>query len=211
MGYTHYWYREKEIKQETFNKIVDDFRKLLPVFARNDTPLAGGDGEGYPLIDSDIINFNGAVHCGHPTNKELVIPWPEKTAGGLGNNPKAISGEWFAGAKIEARMCNGDCSYESVLFERLITDGEPQEKIRYYKEHGEPVYNEPRKVGKYFNCCKTAFRPYDWAVTAFLIVVKHYLGDTILVHSDGDLPNWQDGMILCQLELGYGMDFKLDD
>jgi len=38
MGYTHYWYRDKEIDRDTFTKIADDFRKLLPIFARSDTP-----------------------------------------------------------------------------------------------------------------------------------------------------------------------------
>ncbi len=32
MGYTHYWYRDKEIKPGTYRAIVDDFRKLLSIF-----------------------------------------------------------------------------------------------------------------------------------------------------------------------------------
>jgi hypothetical protein len=66
-------------------------------------------------------------------------------------------------------------------------------------------------VGKYFGFCKTAFKPYDWAVTAFLIIAKHYLGDRILVHSDGTSANWHDARLICQIELGYGMEFKGDD
>jgi hypothetical protein len=32
-----------------------------------------------------------------------------------------------------------------------------------------------------------------------------------VVRSDGEMAHWQDAMMLCQLELGYGMDFQLPD
>ncbi len=191
MGYTHYWYREKEIEAPTYQAIVDDFRKLLPIFARSDVPLADGMGEGYPQLDAEMVYFNGSENCGHPKNKELVIPWPAKTAQGIGNKVDAINGKWFAGAVVDARTCDGDCSYETFAFPR-IEDGEANED------------------GKYFNCTKTAFRPYDWAVTAFLVIAKHYLGEKITVHSDGEMAQWQDAMLLCQLELDYGMEFRID-
>lgn len=212
MGYTHHWYRQKTIKTTTYKFIVDDFQKLLPVFDRNDTPLAGGTGEGYPIINYDEVIFNGSAHCGHPVNKELIIPWPSATAKGLGNKPNAIiNGQRFASATVDARTCNGNCSYETFYFPRIIEDIEPASIISYHDMSGKPVYNNPKIVGKYSNCTKTAFRPYDWAVTAFLIIAKHYLGNKILVHSDGHIPQWQDAMLLCQLELGYGLDFQIDD
>jgi hypothetical protein len=64
--------------------------------------------------------------------------------------------------------------------------------------------------GLYFDFCKTAFRPYDMAVTACLVIAKHYLQDRIVVRSDGDDDQWQDAKWLCQIELGYGLDFHLD-
>lgn len=210
MGYTHYWYREKEIDGDIYRAIVDDFKKLLPAFGAEGVKLAGGSGEGEPRIDYDEVWFNGASHCGHPPNHNIVIPWPSKKAVGVGASAEAISGQWFAGAEIETRCCDGDCSYETFDFPRIITEREPIGEVCYYNMAREPVYNEKAKVGRYFHCCKTAFRPYDWAVTAFLVIAKHYLGDKIIVHSDGEVPQWQDAMLLCQIELGYGMDFQLD-
>lgn len=211
MGYTHYWRREKSISEEDYRHIVDDFRKLLPIFVRNDTPLANGLGEGYPTIDYDDVCFNGAVHCGHPANHEIVIPWPTRKAHGTGDNAAAIAGNWFAGVEIQTRCCDGDCSYESFSFPKVLERQEPTGKISYYDMAGRPFYNDPKHVGRYFNFCKTAFRPYDWAVTAFLVITKHYLGDKIIISSDGELDHWRDAMILCELELGYGLEFQLNE
>ena len=57
--------------------------------------------------------------------------------------------------------------------------------------------------------CKTAQRPYDLAVTTFLIIAKHHLGDAITVSSDGDNDKWNEAKTLCQEILGYGQQFAL--
>ena len=102
---------------------------------------------------------------------------------------------WFAGAEISTRCCDGDCSYETFDFPQKIKIGE---------------FQKPDKgTGKYFDCCKTAFRPYDVAVTAFLIIAKHYLKDTIQIESDGEEEQWFDAKLLCQMELGYGLEYNL--
>ena len=88
---------------------------------------------------------------------------------------------------------------------------EPINPVSYIDQNGNPVYEDKDKVGKYFGCCKTAFRPYDVAVTAFLVIAKHYLGDKIIVHSDGEMDGWKDAMNLCQDVLGYGKSFRLDN
>jgi len=211
MGYTHYWYRDKEIDPEVYTTIVMDFQKLIPILERQGIKLADGMGEDVPQIDYEDVWFNGDSHCGHPANHELVIPWPTERASGVSADNQAINGEWFAGVQVDKRCCNGDCSYETFGFPRVITKAEPVGEILYYDQSGKPVYNSKPTVGKYFDCCKTAFRPYDWAVTAFLVIAKHHLRDKIIVRSDGELPQWQDAMLLCQLELDYGMDFKLGD
>ncbi|MGC8936549.1 MAG: hypothetical protein ACP5KV_04200, partial [Candidatus Methanomethylicaceae archaeon] len=72
MGYTHYWYRPKEIPKEKFHEIVVDFRRLLPLFRRLDIKLAGGSGTGRPKINGNEVCFNGLMHCGHPRNKNIV-------------------------------------------------------------------------------------------------------------------------------------------
>lgn len=210
MGYTHYWYRAKRIDGEHYKAIVDDFHKIVPVLEREGVKLGDGIGKYEPIIDYDEIVFNGSVRCGHPKNHEVVIPWPTKAANGVGASAVAIDGHWFAGVQLQTRCCDGDCSYETLSFPKVLTDKEPVGEVSYYDMSRQPVYNKKAIVGRYFDCCKTAFRPYDWAVTAFLVIVKHYLGDKIIVQSDGELPQWQDAMLLCQIELGYGMEFKLD-
>lgn len=194
MGYTHYWRRPKEIEAPVFRAIVDDFKRLLPVFAELGIPLAGPLGEGPPLISYDSVDFNGSVDCGHNPAMQLCIPWPTEDAGGLFAGDPVV-GEWYAGSLVSTRACPGDCSYESFNFPRVYRPGS---------------WQEPNARGLYFDCCKTAFRPYDLAVTAFLIIARHHLGDLIEVSSDGDMPQWFDAMYIVHRELGYGLDFRLD-
>jgi len=213
MGYTHYWYRESEISPETFRAIVKDFKTLLPLFKVLDVKLADGMGEGEPVITDEEVRFNGSVHCGHPVNHEIVLPWPALTTknGVAPSSGGAIAGNWFAGVLLNQRTCNGDCSYESVDFPRVIPKEEEHliGEIDYYDQNGRVIKNEKPTVGKFFNFCKTAYRPYDLAVTAFLIIAKHHLGKRILVHSDGEIKDWWDAATICQNAFGYGHDFKL--
>ncbi|MEM3486063.1 MAG: hypothetical protein QXI12_10635, partial [Candidatus Methanomethyliaceae archaeon] len=194
MGYTHYWRRPKIIPQHIFEDIVADFGVLMPRFEEYGVPLAGGDGTGEPVIGPEEVVFNGKAACGHPENYGLVIPWPTADAGGVRAVENAIDGQWFAGTMVVTRICNGDCSYEGFYFPRV-----------YRPESWET----PDKHGRYFNFCKTAFRPYDLAVTAFLVIAKHYLGDEIIVTTDGNDAHWRDAQILCQLELGYGGEYTI--
>ncbi|WP_430626550.1 hypothetical protein [Sulfobacillus thermotolerans] len=52
-------------------------------------------------------------------------------------------------------------------------------------------------------------KPYDIAVTAALIVIKHYL-PAVVVTSDGDDEKWADGRLVCMMACGYGEEFRLD-
>lgn len=196
MGYTHYWRRPKEIDPEKFRLIVSDFSRLLPKLAEMGVPLAGGDGEGEPVIDEEEVWFNGSKNCGHPVDHSVVIPWPMPGAGGVAVNTEVAKGTWFAGTTLEARCCDGDCSYETFWFPRV---------------HRPRDWEKPDREGRYFDFCKTAFRPYDLAVTAFLVIAKHHLGDRLVVASDGDEAHWFDAKLLCQMELGYGLGFRLDE
>ena len=71
----------------------------------------------------------------------------------------------------------------------------------------------PRKTaanGTIFQRTKTEGLAYDLAVTAFLVIAKHYLDGHINVNSDGHSEDWNGARELCQQILGYGNDFKLD-
>jgi len=213
MGYTHYWYRELEIPTQKFQSIRDDFKKLLPEFQKLGIKLGNSFGKGKPVINEDEIAFNGLRNCGHIRRPDLIIPWPSETAGGVfGQNQ--IVGDWFGGALIGTRLCDGDCSYESFCFPRILKPKEretPVQPILCYSSTRSPIFVEDKRtIGKYFDCCKAAYRPYDIAVTAFLIIAKHYLKNRLIVHSDGEEKDWFDGKLLCQINLGYGMDFRID-
>lgn len=49
---------------------------------------------------------------------------------------------------------------------------------------------------------KTNRLPYDTVITACLIILKHRLGDTIALFSDGKRDDWNDGLILAKKVLG---------
>jgi len=214
MGYTHYWYRIKEIDKRTFSKIVEDFKKFLPLFKTLDIKLGDGSGKGEPIINHDAIIFNGLHNCGHPQNKHISIPWPaSKTKNGVApSSQKAIVGGWFAGVVLEQRTCDGDCAYETFYFPRILKLIDPQKGDRSELIHCYQFSDEKdTKNKKHFSFCKTAFRPYDLAVNVFLIIAKHHMGNSIKVKSDGELQHWMDAAKICQNALGYGLnDFKLE-
>lgn len=198
MGYTHYWRREPIIQTEDFKGIVDDFKKLVPELRKMGVELAGGHGDGNPTVNNEEVWFNGKRNCGHE-KFDLHIAWPSEDAGGIGVKAKeAVKGTWFAGAKIQTRVCGGDCSHETFWFPRV------REKANWDK----PEIHNGLKL--YFSCTKTAFKPYDLAVNCFLIIAKYHLRSRIIVHSDGEKEHWFDGMLLCHKILGYGLEFKLD-
>ena len=185
MGYTHYWDRSKSIATNTFNAIASDFERLLPALERAGVQLANPYGREFPEIGPDFIGFNGAENCGHAKNPAVCVPWPAAKACGIGNNQDI-------GSTLPFRTCNGDCSYESMWFEQTMSADQADEN------------------GVFSGACKTAFRPYDLAVTAFLLIAQHHLGSAMVVRSDGDQAQWDDACLLCQWELGYGAGYGLN-
>lgn len=59
MGYTHYWYRTKEIDANTFVKIKMDFERVLPALTEAGIKLGNGYGIGFPIMNGETILFNG--------------------------------------------------------------------------------------------------------------------------------------------------------
>lgn len=230
MGYSHYWYRPEEIPEDIFNKIVKDVRLLVSQLNEYGVQLAGGLGSGLPQINPDTISFNGVENCGHDY-RDLGITLPAKNGDdhdhkgpmlfemikGAGHSDLNIIGQpgvdvetegykkWFAGALLDRRECGGDCSHETFEFERISEI--PDYQRRENPEGFEKTLNE---TPLWFNCAKTAFKPYDLAVTAALIICKHHCPD-IQVHSDGEDEHWQDAKMVCMEWLGYGEDFKIDE
>lgn len=196
MGYTHYWYRPLSIEPKIFGAICEDFSRIVLALDDLGVKLANGRGEGAPEITPDQIWFNGVEKCGHAQNEAVSIPWPAPKAAGVNADREPIAGQWFAGAFLSTRACNGDCSYESVDFPREM------DRSGYLQKNA-------ADPGLYFTCCKTAYRPYDLAVTALLIIAKHHMGNDIIVSSDGEDENWLEGKQVCQAFLDYGLDYGL--
>lgn len=192
MGYTHYWYRVRGLDTDKFKAAIVDIKPVLAKLGQMGVKLAGSDGSGASEVNQDIIALNGVNRCGH-AQRDLGITWPahEQESGGIGSQTK---GHWFAGSLLMERTCGGDCSHESFIVERIK---EPSK------------YDQPNESGLLFDCCKTAYKPYDLAVTAALIILKHHMGDAIKVSSDGENKDWRDAAMVCQLVLGYGANFKL--
>lgn len=225
MGYTHYYKTEKILDKENFFKVVSDFKKMLTPLQHLGVKLGDGWGENYPILRPNEIIFNGFAKCGHQ-ERELGITWPSEKAKGISPNkvgqPKEslVDGNWFAGAKLSTRVCGGDCSHETFSLEQKMettitrSDGSTYERdpigeVAYISGNKE-IKNESEEIGKYFNCTKTAYKPYDLAVTVCLIIAKHHLKNQIMVSSDGKIEHWQDAMMLCQQFLEYGEKFRFN-
>ncbi|MEK6880552.1 MAG: hypothetical protein AABY22_13125, partial [Nanoarchaeota archaeon] len=235
MGYTHYWYVKPELDKEKFIKIVNDFKKVLPVFEQLGIKLADGMGKDKPEINYEVIRFNGLTNCGH-NKRDLGIAWADKNAEGLVSISKE---EKYTDEKLNPIM-NGNIAtvmignplewakhsdvsevwFAGASLKGRVCDGDCshetftlEQKINYEDYNGNLGYKQ-YKLGllkKYngfdFNFCKTAFKPYDLAVNVIMIIAKHHLGNDIRIRSDGTEENWKMGKVLCQKILGYGLDF----
>lgn len=188
MGYKHYYYVSTLYDKRSFDKVVTDFKKMIPVLKHLGVKLANENGSGHAVINSDEIRFNGLEKCGHK-ERDLGITWPTNNAKGISKIgqklDEVVSGRWFAGATLSTRTCGGDCSHESFVLSRKLTEVDLN------------AWDKPDKNGLYFSFTKTAYKPYDLAVNICLIIAKHYFGEKIKVRSDGEIVNWKDGMELC--------------
>lgn len=52
------------------------------------------------------------------------------------------------------------------------------------------------RYGQGFQCCKTAHRPYDLAITALLTVAHYHAPGVWEISSDGDREDWQEALEL---------------
>jgi hypothetical protein len=193
LGYTQYWRRPLEIPQKKFEAIASDFKRVVDACQEAGIRVRDGHGENEPILNADLISFNGDASCGH-TERDLGITWPSSEASGAAEDGE-VAGEWSAGASLATRTCGGDCSHETCYFPRV------------YKPDS---WDEPKK-GLYFGFCKTAYKPYDIAVTAFLLICKHHLKSRIVVSSDGEDKDWFDAKMLCDKLFGYGLGYTLDE
>lgn len=84
MGYTHYWYKPKELDADKFKLFADDVRKIIRQITEEkwhgkmqDIVIRGGNGRGASEITDDIISFNGDADTGH-VGEEFCVNRVEK-------------------------------------------------------------------------------------------------------------------------------------
>jgi hypothetical protein len=176
-------------------------RRIVQAGTEMGLKLAGPLGTGEPQITADLVALNGSSACGHRKDESIVIPWPTRTAQGVGEADEGKAGQWFAGTLLKTRTCDGDCSYESFVLKRTWRRG--KKTPDGYDRDSEGGYLQVRD-GKRFACCKTAYRPYDVVVTAILIAAKRHFGAAITVASDGEDKDWEDGRMLVEVACGGG-------
>ena len=66
MGYTVYWNRPKKIEKDIMEKVGQHFKKLLKkdvFYNEYGIEIGNGTGQGEPVIEDDIIVFNGKPGC----------------------------------------------------------------------------------------------------------------------------------------------------
>ena len=228
MGYSQYWIRTKLFNAVAFEKVASDFKKMIPILKHLNVPLGDGLGENKPTISPTEIRFNGLAKCGHE-KRGMGITWPAKNAKGVAKNgvstqiQELTNSTWFAGAELESRACGGDCSHETFTLVQEYDNGFTRSDGSTYVEEPTGEYSEftredgtrdktpANEVGKFFCFTKTAYKPYDLAVTVCLVIAKHHLGEDIIVRSDGDMENWHEAIQLCEKFLEYGKEFVLDE
>ena len=179
MGYYHSWTRSGEGKSELFSAVRTDFEKLILPLADLGCSIAGPLGIGVPEIADDYIQFNGIRDCGHEKVDGPVVVFPTESACGIDFSATTRLIDTPIMTFATKRRCDGQCCHEDFLLGKHYRSG----------------------------CCKTAFKPYDVAVTAALLIAKHHWGEDIEIKSCGSDTQWWDAKLICQRVLGYGASF----
>lgn len=176
MGYTHYWYRVKDLS-EGWNEFVRDVKRVyknLPKYSESaggfyenePIKICGGLGKGKPVFDKDEIWFNG-------------------------DSKRDLDHETFWLVRNVDREVK---KYEKYL----IDEGFTNEDAREFATQRLTLKSD----GYYFRFCKTARKPYDFFVCCVLILAKIHFGDKIRIRTDGGLENWAPVFYFMQ-KLGF--------
>lgn len=179
MGYYHSWEGVLDNRPETFAAIRADFEKLILPLADLGCPIAGPLGTGVPEITDDYLHFNGVRDCGHEKVEGPVVVFPTKFACGIDSSAATRLIETPIMTFATERRCGGQCCHDDFLLCRQYRGG----------------------------WCKTAFKPYDMAVTAALLIASHHYGENIKITSCGSDAQWWDAKLICQRVLAYGGSF----
>jgi hypothetical protein len=187
MGYTHYYYVSSYYKQEVWDALLKDVKKLLVLPIPKVCAVSNTPPYEYEYMDIDNL--------GELINTEEVI---DGNQGYYNIDETEIS---FNGI--------GELAHEQFkLYQRMPPDVfERQEEFakRWSVPPGIEVQKEQnsKMLHPYFECTKTARKPYDIVVQCCLILAKKHLGDGIAVSSDGGEDEWTEAIRIIEKNFGY--------
>ena len=79
MGYSHFWYKPKELDVNRFRLFADDVRKIISRVTEEEWQgklqnivIRGGNGEGKPEVTDEIISFNGDADNGFDSERFYI-------------------------------------------------------------------------------------------------------------------------------------------
>lgn len=196
MGYCHYWIRPRVIIPPVFARIADDFARLTPEWTRLGVSLAGPLGTGCPVVSRQEIAFNGRIRCRHPHGGDTSVFTRLLAVASLlsmAPDQRETASRQLWEEEHSQRRCPGNCAFETFWFPRVAPRGAV----------------DTDGSGRFCDRTKTAFRPYDIAVTSALLIARHHLGDDMRLDSDGGQVQWWEARLLCQSVLGYGFKVRL--
>ena len=192
MGYTHYYYVSSYYEQEAWDALLKDVKKLLelpiPTPLLSALPLP-------PAYKNTDYTFGDLI------NREEVI---DGNQGHYKINKTQIS---FNGI--------GEMAHEQFQLYQRMPPEVFERKEEFAKRFAVPsgisatTADRVRETGisgmhhPYFDCTKTAVKPYDIVVCCCLILAKKHLGDGIAVSSDGGESDWADAINLIEKNFGY--------
>lgn len=141
MGYTHYWYRRRELEQPHFHRWVRDVAVLLGHLPRC-TDTAGGHYRGHPLL------VRGPLGTGDPVLSDMEVAFNGDEAAGLDHETFVVervyqpypqdtpdlSGRFFGFCKTARKPYDLAVTAALLLLQRhfgsavrVCSDGTPQE------------------------------------------------------------------------------------
>ena len=191
MGYTHYYYVSSYYKQETWNALLKDVKKLLvlpipKVWAVGDTPP-------YEYEYFDINNLGDLINSKEVTDGNqghYNIDETEISFNGVGE----LAHEQF---KLYQRMPPDVFERHEEFAKRNIISQSTDVDLKINK----PTSN--RMLHPYFEFTKTARKPYDIVVQCCLILAKKHLDKGIAISSDGGPYDWTDAVNIIEKNFGY--------
>jgi hypothetical protein len=172
MGYEHYWVRPEILAPKIFVQWSADVRRIIHALP-NDL-IRDDAGISEPETSDECVCFNGNVE--QYTFLESFI---------------AYSQGIFDEESIQKTM--GHISDAGMPF------AVPQILDKSFQKGG-LVLRDQR--GWFRTSCKTGGKPYDIAVVAALIMMKHRFPSSCEVESDGAISGWKHGLELAMRATG---------